>query len=191
MAMRRFSSCTDAELLGATPRDPDAFAAFYRRHVGAVLAFLRSRGCGPELAADLAAEVFAAALEGVGRYDPRAGSARAWLIGTARHKLADSARRGAADDRARRRLGMAPIALTDDDLERIDALVDAARAGLTAAELTERLAPAERDAVVARVVEEREYAEIAERLACSELVVRKRVSRGLANLRAGFQGRST
>jgi RNA polymerase sigma-70 factor (ECF subfamily) len=41
-----------------------------------------------------------------------------------------------------------------------------------------------RSAVLARVVEERDYGEIAASLRCSEMVVRKRVSRGLQALRS-------
>jgi DNA-directed RNA polymerase specialized sigma24 family protein len=41
----------------------------------------------------------------------------------------------------------------------------------------------ERRAVELRVIDERDYGEIATELRCSELVVRKRVSRGLAHLR--------
>jgi RNA polymerase sigma-70 factor (ECF subfamily) len=47
----------------------------------------------------------------------------------------------------------------------------------------------ERDAVRARVVAERSYAEIAAELRCSELVVRKRVSRGLGRLREQIEER--
>ena len=41
----------------------------------------------------------------------------------------------------------------------------------------------QREAVQARIVDERSYADIARELKTSELVVRKRVSRGLATLR--------
>jgi RNA polymerase sigma factor (sigma-70 family) len=44
----------------------------------------------------------------------------------------------------------------------------------------------QRAALIARVVDEREYEEIAKDLECSELVVRKRVSRALAALRSSF-----
>ena len=50
------------------------------------------------------------------------------------------------------------------------------------------LPPAQRDAVRERVLDERDYEEIAERLECSSQVVRKRVSRGLAALRAHVEG---
>ena len=49
------------------------------------------------------------------------------------------------------------------------------------------LPPAQRDAVLARVVDERPYAEIAQEMQCSELLVRQRVSRGLRALRAHIQ----
>ena len=47
----------------------------------------------------------------------------------------------------------------------------------------------EREAVLRRVVLDESYAAMAERLRCSEHVVRKRVSRGLASLRAGLEER--
>jgi DNA-directed RNA polymerase specialized sigma24 family protein len=43
--------------------------------------------------------------------------------------------------------------------------------------------------VTARVIEERDYGEIAGQLSLSEQVVRKRVSRGLARLRSTIGGR--
>ncbi len=48
--------------------------------------------------------------------------------------------------------------------------------------------PAEqRDAIRARVLDERDYGEIARELRTSELVIRKRVSRGLAELRTHME----
>jgi RNA polymerase sigma-70 factor (ECF subfamily) len=70
--------------------------------------------------------------------------------------------------------GSSPIEFDELDLERTDA---------RASRLLESLPEPERDAVRARIVEERSYGEIAAELQCSELVVRKRVSRGLARMR--------
>lgn len=42
----------------------------------------------PETATDLTAETFAAALAGVGRFDPGRGAAVGWLYGIANHQLA-------------------------------------------------------------------------------------------------------
>jgi RNA polymerase sigma factor (sigma-70 family) len=176
----------DAALLAATPANPDAFAAFYRRHVRAVLAYLLSRSGRAEVAADLCAEVFAAALERPRAFDPRRGPARAWLLSMASSRLLDSVRRGKVEDRARRRLGIPPRALTDRDLERIEELVDLSR-GLAASALVADLPEDQRAAVLARVVHERDYSEIAAQLEVSESVVRQRVSRGLAVVRTQLQ----
>ena len=78
---------------------------------------------------------------------------------------------------------MEPRALSDADLERIDELVDLER-GLDLEQLVGDLPADQRQAVLARVVHERDYAQIAAELEVSEAVVRQRVSRGLAGMRA-------
>jgi RNA polymerase sigma factor (sigma-70 family) len=156
-----------------------SFAVFYRAHVDALLGFFCRRTHDAELAADLTAETFAAALAARRRFRPEAGSATAWLYGIATKQLAYAQRRAAAERRARRRLGMERIELLDADIERINALGESthARAWL------ERLTPDQRDAITAHVIHERGYEEIAEEAHTSEAVVRKRVSRGLAVVR--------
>ena len=168
---------TDEQLLSA--RDAASFELFYCRHVESMLGFFARRTGDPELAADLCAETFAAALAERRRYRPEAGAAAAWLYGIASNKLADALRRGYAERRARRRLGMERIELSDEDLARIERLGEADEARV----LMERLAPEQRDAIAAHVLEERPYDQIAGELATSEAVVRKRVSRGLAAMR--------
>src|SRR5918996_3597378 len=142
---------TDEELL---TRDPEAFAAFYRRHVTPLLGYFLRRTGNAELAADLTAETFAAALDGLHRFDPERGPAVAWLYGIARRQLGHAVRRGRVEDRARRRLGMTPIQLTDDALERVEALaaVDASAAALH--EALDALPADQRAAVQARVLDE-------------------------------------
>lgn len=180
---------SDEALLKATGFEPEAFGVFYRRHVRPVLAYTLSRTHRPELAADLTAEVFALALERRDRFDPRRGPARAWLLNMAASKLVDAARRGQVEDRARRRLGIAPRELTDHDLDRVEELADAG-GGLDAQALVADLPPDQREAVLARIVDERSYAEIAAELSTSPSVVRQRVSRGLAALRSQAEGRT-
>jgi RNA polymerase sigma factor (sigma-70 family) len=67
--------------------------------------------------------------------------------------------------------------LTDEVVERIEALSG------PALELVEELPADQQDALRARIVDDREYSDIAKDLRCSEQVVRKRVSRALAQLR--------
>jgi DNA-directed RNA polymerase specialized sigma24 family protein len=102
MARARLSTASDADLLGLTPTDPQAFGVFYDRFEAELLRFLYRATGRADIAADLTAEVFAAALHSVRRFDPGRGSARAWLFGIARHELADTWKRGRVEDCARR-----------------------------------------------------------------------------------------
>jgi RNA polymerase sigma factor (sigma-70 family) len=178
--MRGWETEDDDLVLAAAASDPRAFEAFYRRYEGPMLAFYMRRTGDPELAADLTAEVFAAALAASVRYRPGEAPASAWLFGIAQHKLAKSRRRGRVEDRARRLLRMAPLAIEDEDLERVERLCGGDEA-LTS--LLDGLRADQRDAVRARILDGRSYEEIAVELRCSPAVVRKRVSRGLARIR--------
>ena len=93
--------------------DEDAFVAVYRGYLPLVLRWSLRETRNRELAADLTAEVFAAALTAARRYRPERGSVAAWLLGIARNKLAESRRRGRIEDSARRRLRLEPWSLTD------------------------------------------------------------------------------
>jgi RNA polymerase sigma-70 factor (ECF subfamily) len=178
---------SDAALLRTSASDPSAFAAFYDRYERALVAYFGARTRDPELTADLTAEVFASVLGHADRFDAaRAAGENAapWLFAIARNTLLKSLRQGRVAADARRRLGMIqPLTLEEDGYARVEAVtnreldLDAILAGLP---------DEQRIALVARVVEERDYGEIAEQLECSELVVRKRVSRALAALRSAF-----
>jgi RNA polymerase sigma factor (sigma-70 family) len=171
----------DEELVAAG--GAEGFTAFYRRHVRGLLGHLMRLTGDPDLAADLMAETFAAALVQRERFDPGRGSAAGWLYGIAHNKLADSRRRGYAEDRAMRRLGMERVALTAADRRDVAYLGEVAVVELLAA-----LPDDQRRAVRARVVEDRDYADIAGELSVSEQTARKRVSRGLEALRQRLGG---
>jgi RNA polymerase sigma-70 factor (ECF subfamily) len=173
---------SDRELLAAiAARDGVACAVFYRRHLARTIAFLMRETRDPELSADVAAEVFAVVIVSAGRYRPQGDSAGPWVIGIARNTLGVSRRRGRVEATARRRLAMEPLELDDDDLEETESF--AANSGVAAVALVQSLPADERQAVEARVVEQQSYREIAAHLRVSELVVRKRVSRGLGRVR--------
>jgi RNA polymerase sigma-70 factor (ECF subfamily) len=182
LAHEDLEQASDADLLSAVAScNGRAFAVFYRRHLAAVLAYLMRETRDPEAAADLAAEVFAAVLLSAKRYREAGPSAAPWVLGIAHNKLLMSLRRGRIEARARRRLNFHAVEFEDDDFERIAATADGGAGRL--AQLVARLPADERFAITARVIEGRDYREIAAALACSELVVRKRVSRGLARVR--------
>jgi RNA polymerase sigma factor (sigma-70 family) len=178
---------TDEHLLAESLRDGEAFGAFYRRHAATLLGYLTRRLGDAELAADLTAETFAAALEGLPRFNPEVGPASAWLYGIARHKLARTLERGRVEDDARRKLKLPRITIDDEAIERIEALAASEATGRLINDLLEGLPSEQQHALTARVVQEREYAEIASTHATSESVIRKRVSRALGRLRAGLE----
>jgi RNA polymerase sigma factor (sigma-70 family) len=173
---------SDTELLLAARASSDPFGVFYERHFASVLAFFRRRVRGPEEAFDLAAETFAAALASVPRFQPGPEPPRAWLFSIARHKLNEAVRSRRIQDEARRALAMQAIQLDEEAIGILETVASA-----PAIALLETLAPRQREAIEAHHLEERGYAEIAAELHCSESVVRKRVSRGLAALRSGFE----
>lgn len=182
VVMRQLSRLSDQGLLVATRAgSADAFGVFFARHSRVVLGFVRRRVGSAELAADLTAETFAAALLAVHRDQAReVPDGAAWLCGIARHKIIDSYRAGRLQDEARQQLQLERIAVEDADLDAIDRLAGV-EAPLHSA--LDQLSVEERAAVVERVVLERDYAQIAHDTQNSEAAVRKRVSRGLARLR--------
>jgi RNA polymerase sigma-70 factor (ECF subfamily) len=181
------SDSRDAALVMAMAQsDEDAFSTLYRRYLPLVTRWCLRETGNRELAADLSAEVFAAAITASRRYRAAEGAVSGWLLGIARNKARESRRRRRVEDAARRRLGVQPVALTDVDLERVEALAS------LSPELQAQLQglPAEqRQALVKRVVLDRSYEEIAVELRCSESVVRQRVSRGLKTLKSQLEER--
>jgi RNA polymerase sigma factor (sigma-70 family) len=176
-----------ALLIRFSAGEPDAFVSFYRSNLAAVVTFFLRRTGDREVTADLTAEVFAAALIAAPRYDPDARPALAWLYGIAAHKLADSRRRGRVEDEARRRLALEPLVLDDAALERVEEIASAQAGRDVLAGAVAALPAEQRDAVLARIVDERPYPQIAVEMACSEMVVRQRVSRGLKALRSRLE----
>lgn len=186
MAQMQRSEVSDAELLRRTAGgDAAAFGTFYDRHEKGLLRYLRRVTGRSDLAADLCAEVFAQALASAVGYRPDAGEARGWLFGIARHELADALARGRVEDRARRRLEIEALVLGETELARIDAL--AGDADDDALSLLTDLPADQRAAVAGRVLDERDYSELAASMDCSESVVRQRVSRGLRHLRSRLE----
>ena len=172
---------SDRDLLAASRERGVGFGEFYRRHREAVLAFHGTRVREPELAADLTAETFAAALLAV--HDRSRGLPEqpvAWLFTIAHSKLVDSYRHRQVEAAARDRLALERVEVDDEDIERVNEVVHATD---FLAHLAALLPPDQFHALTARFVEDRRYTDIAQELRCSPVVVRMRVSRALKTLR--------
>jgi RNA polymerase sigma factor (sigma-70 family) len=172
---------SDEELLASPGRE--AFGMFYDRHARTVLEYFARRTRDPESAADLTAETFAAAIVARRRFQPGPLPATAWLFGIAGHKLANFQRRGRAEDRALRRLGVERPQLGEDDAQLVAMMADE-----VSMQLLSVLPEDERRAIQAHVLEGRDYSEIAAGAVISEPAARMRVSRGLGRLRARMRG---
>jgi RNA polymerase sigma factor (sigma-70 family) len=163
---------------------PAEIEELYREHARRLAGYLMRSTNNAEVAADLTAETFAAALVSRERYRPELGAPATWLYGIAAHKLNDWRRRGYAEDRARRRLGIERPELSEEDLAEFSRLADE----VTVVELLDELPADQRSAIRARLVDDVAYGDIAVAEGVSEAAIRQRVSRGLASLRGRIGG---
>jgi RNA polymerase sigma factor (sigma-70 family) len=169
--------------------DDAGFSGLYRTAAQDVVVFFARRTYDPETAADLMAETFARAYLGRRRFrGSTEEEARAWLFGIARRRFAMYVRRGKAERRAVRRLGLERPQLVEGEYARIEELagLDAMRG--TLAKHLSRLAPTQRRALELRVVRELPYPDVADRLGISEQAARARVSRALRALGSALDG---
>lgn len=144
-----------------------------------------SRTRDRDVASELTAETFAAALDGVERYDPAKGEPRQWLHGIAHNQLKKLWRSKRVAESTRRRLEVQtpPVAPTGwEEMEAADARLDADRLS----EALSRVPTRAREAVRLRFVEQLEYSEIARKLECKPRAARDLVFRGLRRLREEF-----
>ena len=164
--------------IGALPRKEalvPTFASVAESCLDDVFGYLLYLTKDRSLAEDLTGETFEAALRRWRRFDPRRGTARAWLLSIARSTALDWFR---ADGRRRRREARAGVAElrspTDGELgEGFSPALEAALRSLTAAE---------REVLALRVVLEVEGEETARLLGITPTAVSTRLHRALAKL---------
>jgi RNA polymerase sigma factor (sigma-70 family) len=119
------------------------FEALYRANVAAVTAYFARRSAEPQTVADLTADTFVAAITSFATFDPRRGTARAWVFGIARRIYAAHCQEhGQQRSRVERLAGRRELApdVIGDLIDRIDAQ-RAGRAlvtGLTSLPATDR-----------------------------------------------------
>jgi RNA polymerase sigma factor (sigma-70 family) len=177
---------SDAELLRAAGRDPDAFRHLYERYSAEILTYFRRRTADPDTALELTAETFSRVWAARERFkDRHDGSAAPWLFGIARHVLLASIRRGAIDRRTAARLGV----LERLDLGGGDEVAPEAGWADGADELLDSLPLSHREALRLRIIDELPYDEVADALGTTGPAARVRVHRALTALRERFAGK--
>ena len=122
------------------------FEMIYREHVGAVTSNFARRTWDPQVAADLTADTFVAAITSFASFDPKKGSPRAWLFGIARHVFAQHCERSARGRHAVARLGGYRILEIDEAAELVER-IGAERPGRVLLESLVELSPTDREVV--------------------------------------------
>jgi RNA polymerase sigma factor (sigma-70 family) len=160
------------------------FEAVYRANVAGVTSFFARRCSEPQEVADLTSETFTQAIGSLGSFDPRRGTARAWLFGIARHVYAQHcersvfARDGVVALASRRQLG-------EDEVEELAARIDAQRAGRDLLAELKGLPELEREALELVDLAELTTQEAASVLGISPGALRVRLFRARRRLRNG------
>jgi RNA polymerase sigma-70 factor (ECF subfamily) len=158
------------------------FEEIYRGNVGSVTAYFARRCREPQEVADLTSETILRAAGSFGAFDPRRGSARAWLFGIAAHVWA-----GYCAQVANRRDAMVRLAgrwtLETSEIEELAAKIDAQQAGRKLLERCAMLSANERAAIELVDLAELTPKEAAAALGLSRGVLRMRLSRARAKLR--------
>lgn len=178
---------TDEDLLVAIAAGPGALPEFYRCHVAKIVGVGSHRFDEPEEVADFVATVFLEVMETAGGFDPRRGSAVAWLYGLAANVAAKQQhQRTRAADTALRFSGRQ--FLEPDDYERIDEQLDAAARARAVYAAMDGLRPDDRRLLELVAVDGLSPAEAAAALGISRVATRVRLTRARRRLRAALGG---
>ena len=173
------SSPSDAEVIGRSLGEPEAFGLIYDRHAPALLRFL-GRRVGARIAEELVGELFRIAFERRKTFDVSRASALPWLYGIGSNVLLKHRRAEARRLRASAR--MAPVGGAPDRRATAAAL-DARLLFPRVADAIESLPDSERQTLLLFAWEELPYESVAEALELPIGTVRSRLNRARARLR--------
>lgn len=163
------------------------FSRLYAAHADRLVAYFARRTYDAQLSLDLTAETFAQAFSGRKRFrGTTEEEAIGWLFTIAERQLMRYWRRGRAEQRAVKRLGVQVPQLSEDESARVIELAGLNDLRALLADELARLPEPTRIAIQLRVVEERDYSEVARILGTTEIAARARVSRGLIALAAAL-----
>ena len=173
------SSPSDAEVIGRSLSEPEAFGLIYDRHAAALLRFL-GRRVGARVAEGLLGELFRIAFERRKSFDASRESALPWLYGIGSNLLLKHRRA-----EGRRLRANARVAAADGPVDRraTAAALDAHLLFGRVADAIETLPGSEREALLLFAWEDLSYQSVAEALELPIGTVRSRLNRARARLR--------
>ncbi len=168
----------EAELVRrAVAGDEKALEALYRRYVGAVYRFMYYRTGDRVVAEDLTADVFAAVLKAIPRYEERGLPFGAWLFRIARAQWVDYRRK----EERRKRVSLKEEVHSEPPLHPSQ---DEILSHLYFASLLSHLTDEQREVVLLRFIGGLSHAEIAEVVGSNPNAVKAKLYRALQRLRA-------
>lgn len=171
----------DAELERAFAKGTgDALASAYRRY-GRLVFTLARRTVGPEVAEEVTQDVFVAAWSSRDRFDPERGSLGGWLVGIARHKVADALR---GQQRAAARVERAGLYAEREAPQAVDRTAER----LLVADGLATLRPEAREVVELAFYSDLTHEQIAEQTGRPLGTVKSQIRRSLATLRRHLEG---
>jgi RNA polymerase sigma-70 factor (ECF subfamily) len=179
---RLVAAPSDAELVIASVRDPDAFTELFERHWESLYRFCLDRaGAGGE---DIAAEAFRVAFDRRRRYDGRYSDARPWLFGIATNLLREHFRTARREEsKLKRSAALEAMPPSDDALDGLERQLLGPH--LTAA--LQGMPAADRDALLLLAWGDLDYEQIAAALDIPLGTVRSRIYRARQRVRAYLQ----
>jgi RNA polymerase sigma factor (sigma-70 family) len=172
------SSPSDAEVIGRSLGEPEAFGLIYDRHGATLLRFL-GRRAGADVAEGLVGELFRIAFERRRTFDASRASALPWLYGIGSNLLLKHRRGEARRLRASARMA----AVEQADRRASAAALDARLLFPRVADAIEALPDEERDLLLLFAWEDLSYQSMAEALELPIGTVRSRLNRARAHLR--------
>src|SRR6266852_401962 len=173
------SSPSDAQVIGRSLGEPEAFGLIYDRHAATLLRFL-GRRTGAKVAEGLVGELFRIAFERRKTFDASRASALPWLYGIGSNLLLKHRRGEARRLRASARMAAAPEAA---DRRAGAGALDARVLFPRVADAIEALPDGEREALLLFAWEDLSYQSVAEALELPIGTVRSRLNRARAHLR--------
>jgi RNA polymerase sigma-70 factor (ECF subfamily) len=166
---------SDIQLLGRLG-EAEALDLFYRRHVEPITKFASRRCANPDEVVELVSVVFLEVIDSAASFDQRRGPVRPWLFGIAVRCLADLRRERTRALEAERRLG-GFARLSEDDMSRAEARIDAARLAPRVVRAMASLSEGEREVLLLVQGDELSVADAARALGISPVAGRVRLAR--------------
>jgi RNA polymerase sigma factor (sigma-70 family) len=171
----------DAELIAASLKEPERFAALFDRHAPAIHRYV-ARRLGPDAADDVTAETFLTAFRIRARFDAARAGVRPWLYGIAAKQIGRYRREEVKALKLLARTGHDPVA--DSWTDSADDRLTAEAASRPLAKALAGLSAGDRHVLLLFAWADFSYQEIAEALGIPVGTVRSRLNRARGKLRA-------